>query len=388
MKGFEENTVKSVGTVQNPDDTTISKLAEEEGGFYTYEDRAGVTTDGQLYEDPIDRRQDIAEKKGVTDFFELIEEEQEKHSELKDAVQEARKQAFGAGDVTAELHLMDDLMLSSQEYTPFVETQPRVAIEPSEEVKIDEVEDLASAGLTANTGGNPLPQVEHTVNSGVSYKVKTVGLETAVEERVKLTGQRYNPVATQNEYNGRAIERYMERQGVIGTAHDSAGYEGLYDFAQNQGSVLDGAGASFGLSELRDVKEKLEQLRVPSERIAVLCSIQAHRQLRESLDNVQRIVIGESIDTGEVDYGFNVIRVEEVRVFKTHALKDYRENIDANTQDLVLGYDVESFMWGMLRDIEMKALAPDQLEDKMLTFTEHTLFSIARQRSVALENLN
>jgi len=150
---FERGVAKAVGDVKNPEQTDLSRLAEENGGFYTYDDSAGATTEGQIGENTFDQYDKISEASDVQKLFSEIEKLQEEEPDLRDAVKKAQKSIFGNADVTADVFLSNEMTLVSGEQTPVHDTMPRVAIEPSDTVKIDEIAGLADAGTTDQTSG-------------------------------------------------------------------------------------------------------------------------------------------------------------------------------------------------------------------------------------------
>lgn len=404
-RDFKEGVVKSVGDVQNPSETKLTELAEENGGFYTYEDRHGATTDGQIGENGFSQRDKMAEKRHIDSLFSKIEDAHKRTGKLEDAIEEAYEEtakeiaqksedtqkqdvekALGVADYTAEIFLSDEMTLVSQEYTPVDDTMPRIAVPRSDTVKIDEIAGLAQADSSDQTSGNPLPSVSHNFNPGVEYNVKVIGLETGVEDRVRLTGQRYNPEETQAELNARAIERYRERQSLRGTYNDADGYLGIADFADSQGTTIDvhnnydetsQDAVEMDKSKLSDIVDALEDNKVSRSNMLIVLSLESHRNLRESLSDLSRIIIGQS-NEGEVDLSFNAFTFEGVTVSKSHSL---------NGQAEAYGFDVSKHFYGVLRDVTVKALPPNQLDDRMVTYTEMTLVSRARARTVRMTNV-
>jgi len=404
-KDFKEGVVKSVGDVQNPSETKLTKLAEENGGFFTYEDRHGATTEGQIGENGFSKRDKLAEKRHIQDLFGKIEDAHKTNDKLEDAIEEAYEEtikevaqksedtekqevekALGVNDYTAEIFLSDEMTLVSQEYTPVDDTLPRTAVPRSDTVKIDEIADIAQADSSDATSGNPLPSVSHNFNPGVEYNIKVIGLETGVEDRVRLTGQRYNPEETQAELNARAIERYRERQSLRGTYNDADGYLGVADFADAKGTNID-VHANYDETsqddvemdkrKLSDLVDALEDKRVSRANMLIVLSLDAHRNLRESLSDLSRIIIGQS-NEGEVDLSFNAFTFEGVTVSKSHSL---------NGQNEAYALDVSQHFYGVLRDVTVKALPPNQLDDRMVTYAEMTLVSRARGRTVRMTNV-
>jgi len=217
--------------------------------------------------------------------------------------------------------------------------------------------------------------------------VKVIGLETAIEDRLRLTGQRYNPEPTQQELNARAIERYLERQTIYGSQYQTAGFDGLLDYAESKGSQIYAndsdiySDSDFNETKLRDMVEELELEDVSKSDMLVVTGISQWNNFDRSLDDVQRYVIGQSNDNDALDLSFNTLRFRGVNVAKSHAIDKVA------SEDVAVAWDVSQFFYGVLRDVQMKALSPDQLNDVSVTYMEATLVSRARARTVALRNL-
>lgn len=379
---FETNTVKSTGDVENPDSTKLTELAEENDGSYIYDDSAGATTEDTIGKNNFSEIDRMAEKRNIQELFGKIEEKSKEKDRFDEAIKEANK-SLGVDDYTAEIFLSDELTLVSEEYTPAHDVMPRVAVPQSDTVKIDEIADIAQAESSDQTSGNPLPSVDHGFNVGVEYNIKVVGLETGIEDRVRLTGQRYSMEETQAMLNTRAIERYHERQTLRGTANDVNGYLGISDHVDNKGEALDAQSADFDTVDMNGDKlsaliGSLEDDKVAKSNMMIVLSLEDHRALKETFSDLSRIVLGQSNDDNNVDLSFDSFTYEQVTIAKSHALNGTNE---------AYGFDASKHFYGFLRDTTVKALPPNQLDDRMVTYQEMTLVSRARGRTVRLDNI-
>lgn len=341
-----------------------------------YRDPLGMKTGGEPVELQKARWDQLANQKiskfaephvaGESEPMSVIEkwnELQEKGYSLSDGFYEIRK-SLDTGDWTLPMDIIPEVFTINPERLPLANSIPRVTTQDDEVVATPiEEHPSFSWGLedtAAQDGdGNRTYDYDDPVYGDYNFDVLGMGAATRLSDKMILASNNLrNAESTQEQAFMRGATMELERQMILGTNNDPAGFQGLDDFISGGGGeVVQTVNTDTATPE--DYEETLRYLINDAEyeganlsQTAVLVDFDFHKNVRDSITDVTRYE--PMADAFGVD---TVFSYDGVPVFKTHAI-DRINDLGAgvtNTSAYTVNFDAHYL--SVLQEVNMRPLA-------------------------------
>lgn len=330
-----------------------------------YRDPAGWKTGGQPVTLQKDRYEQLRSQPAFEDGSSIIEkwnDLQRKGFSVQETTKEIRKN-LDTGDWTLPLDIIPEVFVVNPEQLPLADMMTRVTTQDDEVVPTPLTDHPSiSWGLetTDDTEGS-YDYSDPTYDDTLSFEVEGFGAATRLEDKLILSSANLrNAESTQEQAFVRAMQQELERQIILGTDNNAAGFDGLNDFiSTGEGDVVldlgdpDGWASSDVEEAVRDVIDAAEYEGAPRDSLVVVTDFDTHKEVRKSLVSQQRY----DGNISEVGAGFSAMTLDDVPVMKSHAIPRASDRADGSTYNQIYTVNMEAQYLAMLQETSVKPLA-------------------------------
>jgi len=358
-----------------------------------YRDPLGSKTPGVRGQNPVELqknwRQALIEE-GVAELdgqsvVEKWNELQRKGFSVQETTKEIRKN-LDTGDWTLPRDIIADVFVINPERLPMADMMARVATQDDEVVATARSEEPSiSWGLeTTNDTEGSYSYSDSTYDDDPTYDVVGLGAATRLEDKLILASSNLrNAEGTTEQAFLRAMEQEIERQIILGTDNNASGWDGFNDFISDGAYLGDQVGGDGAIGDpdsanpedyeqaTRTIIDEAEYEGAPKENLAVVCDFDWHKEVRDSLVSQQRYE--GSIE--ELNAGFSTLTLDNVPVFKSHAIPRIGGRADGSTYNQAYTVNMDATYLAMLQETSMKPLAKVAPQEQMAFDAYGTLVS-------------
>lgn len=362
---FDHGAVKSHGYIQkNHDEMFKSSFGDLEDGTI-YRDPVGWKTGGQPVELQKKRYEQFAhepvEALGGKSVLEKWNELQRKGFSLTETTKEIRKN-LDTGDWTLPLDIIPEIFVVNPEQLPMADMMTRVATNDDEIVPtpLTDHPDIDWGLETTNDTEGEYTYSDPSYDDTLSFPVEGLGAATRLEDKLILASSNLrNAESAQEQAFVRAMQQELERQIILGTDNNAAGFDGFNDLiSSGEGDVVtdldpDNANPEDYENATRSVIDAAEYAGAPTENLAVVVDFDWHREVRDSLVSQQRYEGGIT----EVGAGFESMTLDNVPIMKSHAIPRISDRADGSTYNTAYAVNMDATYLGVLQETSVKPLA-------------------------------
>jgi hypothetical protein len=281
-----------------------------------------------------------------------------------ETTREIRKN-LDTGDWTLPRDILAEVFVINPERLPMADMMARVATNDDEVVATARTEEPSiSWGLeTTNDTEGSYDYSDATYDGDPTYPVVGLGAATRLEDKLILASSNLrNAESTTQQAFMRAMEQEIERQIILGSSNNASGWDGFNDFATG-GSYLGDTPVQIGdpananpedyEQATRTLIDEAEYEGAPKENLAVVCDFDWHKEVRDSLVSQQRY----EGNIEELNAGFSTLTLDNVPVFKSHAIPRIFDRADGSTYEQAYTVNMDATYLAMLQETSMKPLA-------------------------------
>lgn len=367
------NQVKSTTSFNQSGETAMTKIAQKSGKANPYEQKQNYydpmgykSRDGQ----PVNLRAEIKEQNNWDEKFEEINDALAQKSagvSVKDAI----KAVFDVPRVSLPVWTQDDLFISDRQDLPMVDALARIAISV-DEVRLDEVSEVAEVQTASDEVDNV--DVQNDTIENYKYNVSQIYIQKQISDKLVATN-RYDPERTKTQLGSEAIDRYKEKQSLLGTANDANGFEGLLDWV-DASRTFDATDDTVDTQMFRQVVTELNKRGVGNGNQMLVTDHDTYAELKTALDDFQRFQQPQS----EFSFGMVAIEVDGVLVAQSHGLENDRS---------IVNFDASAHAWYTLQEKSVKTRISQEFDtaDDLFVYEMTTLGSEAKSNIAVVENI-
>lgn len=351
----------------------MTKIAQKSGKANPYEQKQNYydpmgykSRDGQ----PVNLRAEIKEQNNWDEKFEEINDALAQKSagvSVKDAI----KAVFDVPRVSLPVWTQDDLFISDRQDLPMVDALARIAISV-DEVRLDEVSEVAEVQTASDEVDNV--DVQNDTIENYKYNVSQIYIQKQISDKLVATN-RYDPERTKTQLGSEAIDRYKEKQSLLGTANDANGFEGLLDWV-DASRTFDATDDTVDTQMFRQVVTELNKRGVGNGNQMLVTDHDTYAELKTALDDFQRFQQPQS----EFSFGMVAIEVDGVLVAQSHGLENDRS---------IVNFDASAHAWYTLQEKSVKTRISQEFDtaDDLFVYEMTTLGSEAKSNIAVVENI-
>jgi len=388
--GADAPHLKSRTQIKKDADKMFKSSFNDLADMTIYRDPMGMKTPGVRGENTVElqkewrealKSQPIAEFDGQT-LVEKWNSLQEDGWSVQETYREIRKN-LDTGDWTLPRDILAEVFVINPERLPMADMMTRVATQDDEVVATARTEEPSiSWGLeTTNDTEGSYTYSDATYEGDPVFNVVGLGAATRLEDKLILASSNLrNAESTTQQAFMRAMEQEIERQIILGTTNNASGWDGLNDFAT--GGSYDGdtpvqigdpanANPEDFEQATRTLIDESEFAGAPKETLAVVCDFDWHKQVRDSLVSQQRY----EGNLEELNAGFSTLTLDNVPVFKSHAIPRIFDRADGSTYEQAYTVNMDATYLAMLQETSMKPLAKVAPQEQMAFDAYGTLVS-------------
>jgi hypothetical protein len=281
---------------------------------------------------------------------------------VSESIKEMRKN-LDTGDWTLPLDIIPEVFVVNPERLPMADMMTRVTTQDDEVVPTPLTDHPSiSWGLeTTNDTEGSYSYSDPTYDGDLSFEVEGFGAATRLEDKLVLSSSNLrNAESTQEQAFVRAMQQELERQIILGTNNNAAGFDGFDDLISGgQGTIettlAETNSPSSGDFEAatRDIIDAAEFAGAPRENLVVVCDFDWHKEVRKSLVSQQRY----EGDITEVGAGFESMTLDNVPVMKSHAITRISDQGGSTTETKAYTVNMSAHYLSMLQEVSVKPLA-------------------------------
>jgi hypothetical protein len=304
---------------------------------------------------------------------------------VEETTREIRKN-LDTGDWTLPRDILAEVFVINPERLPMADMMTRVATQDDEVVATARSEEPGiSWGLetTDDTEGS-YSYSDATYDGDPVYPVVGLGAATRLEDKLILASSNLrNAESTTQQAFLRAMEQEIERQIILGTDNNANGWDGFNDFVTDGSYLGDQVGGDGAIGDpananpedfeqaTREIIDEAEYEGAPKENLAVVCDFDWHKEVRDSLVSQQRY----EGNIEELNAGFSTLTLDNVPVFKSHAIPRIFDRADGSTYNQAYTVNLDATYLAMLQETSMKPLAKVAPQEQMAFDAYGTLVS-------------
>lgn len=299
---------------------------------------------------------------------------------LADAAKEVSKEV-GRSFYSIPIYFTPDVFITDQRDTVLADMMARTAVQ-EDTIKVDELTDVGDADSFNEPGTNSGTDENWPENddeySNLEYEVVPYGRRNKVTDFVQLAANTLRSTrALTEDQQVRAIRFYEENQIIQGTENDADGFEGLRDFADDEGHLYDGETATISVSDVRTHLRRLRRRGASRENIVHVTDHKTFNDLHDELDDFTRY---ES-PSEQLSFGWQTLDIDGTPVMESHGAPN------EDGERYFVSFDASANYMGMLQDVTMHPLARDSPQEEFATDAYGTLVSESPSRVEFTENL-
>lgn len=359
--------------------------------------RSNPTEDYPIYKDnyavqsmkPIDMRDEMKDQAGWGETFEEIQKlhteegmplEEASRTVRKSQLEEEKKTLI-AGDLSQAVFVTDQVVLTANQNTPLAsEVIPRRAVDEVT-IRLDDITDVGTTSTHPEEG--PYHEGEADFRDR-EYSVFEYSTKRKFTDKARLSLERYDVQNTKISIAEESMLQYEEKQILRGTKEDASGWDGLYQFASNDGELKDATGDSVGIGLVRDLITELRDGQNDSGHVGyddMLCvvDVKTFRQLKDDLDDIQRFE--PPTDARRFEFGLQALEIDGVEVIESDGIP----SVDGSREMYV--YDTSVFSMYHLADHTLQPLPREDTKEVFALYAIGVFASHAPSRVAAYENI-
>lgn len=341
-----------------------------------YRDPMGWKTPGGAGENTItlqkDRWEQMCNTPAMPDGSTIVEkwnELQRKGFGVGETTREIQKN-LDTGDWTLPLDILPEVFTVNPERLPMADMMSRVTTQDDEVVPTpltDHPELEFGLETTDDTEGS-YAYKDPSYDGDLSFTVVGMGAATRLEDKLILSSSNVRSAeSTQQEAFMRGAQQTLERQIILGTDYNAAGFEGFNDLISTGaggvvGDIGDPATANPEDYEAatRDVITAAREAGAQTGQLALVCDYDWHSELRKSLVDNTRYE-----PTSEVFGIPQTLEFDGVPIFESNAIPNVGDRADGSTYNQLYSVNMEASYLSVLQELQMKPLAKVAPQEQM-----------------------
>lgn len=356
---------------------SVNKSAGLPGDSAFYWDPLGFRTGGPNNGSTINAKTAMFEK--WRPAFERFNEYAAQGWPLAEAAKEVSK-AVDRTSFSLPIFFTPEVFLTDTEDLPVADMVARAAVQ-MDTIEVDERTDTGDVEQFEE--GSDWGEASDSYDQH-EYEIESYGRRDEVTDFVQLAANTLRSTRALTEDNMvEAVRKYEERQILQGTNHDSDGFEGLLDFADDHGTLIDAdadTSGEVGVTEVRDANRYLRRNGASRDTIAHITDHLTFQEIQESSD-IEDIVRYAMQGEDELDFGFQTLQIDSTPIMETHGLPDTEE------ERYFVSVDMSHLYMGMLQDVTLHPLARDSPSEEFAVDAYGTLVAESPTRVHAYENV-
>jgi hypothetical protein len=317
----------------------------------------------QLAEDPVPALDHMVPSGETPTILKAWNEYQKKGFGVTETTKEIRKN-LDTGDWTLPLDIIPEVFTVNPERLPMADMMTRVTTQDDTVVPtpLTDHPDMGWGLETTDDTEGSYDYNDATYDDTVEFDVVGMGAATRLEDKLILSSSNLrNAESTQEQAFMRGAQQALERQIILGQSNGNAsGFRGFDDLIANEdGDVVgdigdpDSAASEDFEQATRDIIDAAEYQGAPRENLAVVVDFDWHKEVRKSLVSQQRY----EGNISEIGAGFSAMTLDDVPVFKSHAIPRANDRADGSTYNQAYTVNMDASYLSVLQEVSLKPLA-------------------------------